>query len=73
VLERSKAVARLPVVPYSRTVRLECARVFVVFVWWRDSFRDTQQCFPARICVFAEECEERLSWSERGASQQATI
>jgi hypothetical protein len=66
-------VARSLVGPYSRTIRLECARVLVVFVWWRDSFRDTQQCFPARIYVFAEESEERLSWSEKGASQQATI
>jgi hypothetical protein len=64
-------VARLPVVPYSRTIRLECARVLVVFVRWRDSFRDTQYCFPAPICVFAKEYEERLCWSEKDASQQA--
>jgi hypothetical protein len=30
--------------------------VLVVFVWWRDSFGDMQQCFPARIYVLAEEC-----------------
>jgi hypothetical protein len=56
-------VARLPVVPYSRTIQLECARVLVVFVWWRDSFGGMQQWFPARICVFAEEYEERLCWN----------
>jgi hypothetical protein len=58
-------VARSPVGPYSRTIRLECARVLVVFVRWRDSFRDTQQCSSAHIYVLAEESEERLSWSEK--------
>jgi hypothetical protein len=46
-------VARSPVGPYSRTVRVECARVLGVFVWWRGSFGDMQQCFPARRYVFA--------------------
>jgi hypothetical protein len=54
-LERRGVVARSPVGPYSRTVGLECARVLVVFVWWRDSFGDMQQCFSARIYVSAEE------------------